>query len=101
MLVLGGICNDTDGLCLKYNFTHNKWRHITNMNIRRHGADCTVFEDKIVVSGGYNDISYKSVEVYDHQENKWNYLPDMIHSRVHHSSASLGNKLFVILGHYS
>ena len=55
MLVLGGICNDTDGLCLKYNFTHNKWRYITYLAVRRHGAYCTVFEGKIVVYGGYNE----------------------------------------------
>ena len=52
------------------------------------------------MSGGYNGTSYNSVEAYDHHENKWTYLPDMIQRRIHNSSISLGNKLCVILGHY-
>ena len=43
---------------------------------------CTVFENKIVFTGGYNCYYYdkpffKSVEAYKHYENKWTYLPNM------------------------
>ena len=37
-----------------------------------------------------------SVETFDHHENKWNILPDMVLSRFDHSSVAVGNKLFVI-----
>ena len=40
----------------------------------------------------------KSVEEYDHHENKWTYLPDMIKERCNHAPVSMGNKMFVIGG---
>ena len=40
----------------------------------------------------------KSVEAYDHYENKWTYLPNMIKERQYHASVSMGNKLFAIGG---
>ena len=41
---------------------------------------CTVFDGKIVISGGFNSgYGYlKSVEAYDHYEDKWNFLPDVL-----------------------
>ena len=65
----------------------------------RANAACAVFEGKILVSGGYiswNDL--KLVEAYDHHENKWTCLPDMINERSHHGSVSMGNKMLVIGG---
>ena len=60
--------------CLTYNIKNDKWSNIANMNDIRQNPACTVFEGKIVVSGGRS----KSVEAYDYYENKWTYLPDMI-----------------------
>ena len=62
-------------------------------------AACTVFEGKIVVTGG-TDNRYKlnSVEAYDYYENKLTYLPEMIERRYYHASVSMGNKMFVIGG---
>ena len=99
LYVLGGYCDGSTNSCLKYSFTHNKWNDISNMNERRSSAACTVFEGKIVVSGGdvYDEV-LNSVEAYDHYGKKWTYLPDMIESRFEHSSVSLSNKLFVIGG---
>ena len=57
-----------------------------------------VFEGKIVVTGGYYGKRYKSVEAFDHHENKWNILPDMIQDRYDHSSVTIGSKLLVIGG---
>ena len=65
------------------------------MNKRRKAASCTVFEGKIVVSGGF---SLNTVESYDFYANKWTYLPSMIEYRSFHASVSMGNKLFVIGG---
>ena len=97
--VLGGYWDDFLCSCLKYNFTRNKWSYIANMNESRCDAACTVFEGKIVVSGGETVTCYlKSVEVYDYHENKWTFLPDMIEDRCRHSLVSTGNKLFAIGG---
>ena len=78
---------------------NDKWSNIADMNERRCDAACTVYEGKIVVSGGRNNkVLLKSVERYDFYENKWTYLPDMIEERSSHSSFSMGSKLFVIGG---
>ena len=98
LYVLGGYCDDFLRSCLKYNFTHNKWSYIANMNEKRRCAACTVFEGRIVVSGGDNFALLKSVEAYDHYENNWTHLPDMTGGRSKHFLISLSNKLFVIGG---
>ena len=114
LYVLGGYCDDYLRSCFKYNFTLNRLSYISIMNESRLDAACTVFESKIVVSGGYmyddklnsvflDDIfvNLKSVETYDHYENNWNYLPNMIEGRYKHFHISMSNKLFVIGGEYN
>ena len=74
LYVLGGYFNGSTNFCFKYDFTHNKWSYTANkMNERSSCAACTVFEGKIVVSGG--EIGYvqfckdlNSVQAYDHYE---------------------------------
>ena len=68
------------------------------MKVNRQYAACTVFEGKIVVSGGLGYSKLKSVEVYDHYENKWSYYPDMLEARHGHSAVSMNNKMFIIGG---
>ena len=81
--------------CLKYDFQNGNWKKISDMNDSRELAACTVFEGKIVVSGGTNNNvgGLKSVEAYDHVENKWTNLPDMTEERWCHGSVSMGNKI--------
>ena len=77
-----------------------EWK--SNLNVVRDCAICTVFEGRIVVTGGVNNLlQLKSVEAYDYYENKWTYLPDMIERRRFHASVSMDNKLFVIGGYYT
>ena len=68
------------------------------MNESRYNAACTVFESKIIVSGGYES---KSVEAFDYYENKWTYLPEMIDKRCDQAAVSMGNRMFVIGGSYT
>ena len=88
--------------CLVYNYTQKFWSFIENMNKRRSAAACAVFEGKIIVSGGKEKLidHLRSVEAYDHYENKWFYFPDMVEARVRHSLVTLGNKVFAISGYY-
>ena len=68
--------------CLKYDLKDDKWSYIASMNGRRFAAACTIFEGRIVVTGGvcfHKDL--KSVESYDHYDNKWTYLPDVIEKK--------------------
>ena len=56
---------------------------------------CKIF---VFVGTNRNVDGLRSVEAYDHFENKWTNLPDMIHSRCRHGAVSMGNKMFVLRG---
>ena len=60
-------------------------------------ASDSVFNGKIVVSGGQNNEfeGFKSVETYDHIANAWTYSPDLVKTRSGHESIAVKNKLFV------
>ena len=48
--------------CLKYDVQQDNWNYIASMNHKMFGAACTVFEGRIVVSGGsYKHQLLKSV----------------------------------------
>ena len=68
------------------------------MSICRILHSCRVFEGKIVVTGGCFHDNLKSVESYDHHEDTWSDLADMIEERYCHGTVSMGNKIFVIGG---
>ena len=92
-----------------YDKKTNKWWNTSAMYVKRRNAACTVFEGKIVVSGGFSirlrylSSNYivtqlNSVEAYDHHENKWYYYPRMLETRRNHTAVSIKNKMFVIGG---
>ena len=89
--------------CYTYEINTNTWNKIANLNVARDCAACTVFEGKIVFTGGENFVKgeLNSVEAYDYHENKWIYLPDLIEERSNHAAVSMGNKMFVIGGYYT
>ena len=96
LYIIGGINENYQKLrsCRVFSLKYNKWSQIADMNEIRYRAACTVYEGKIVVTGGCS----KSVESYDYNDNKWTYLPDMIDVRLNHALVSMGNKMFVIGG---
>ena len=97
--VLGGFIQvEILNSILKFNPADCSWKEVAEMNESRCYASCTVFEGKIVVSGGYNDRSLNTVEVYDHVANSWTNMPNMIKGRSSHISASFKNKLFLVEG---
>ena len=59
---------------------------------------------KVVISGGYyngiiSEYEYlNSVEAYDHHEDKWTFLPDMLFERCGHAAVSMSNKIFIVGG---
>ena len=59
----------------KYEVKQNKWCQLGSLQKERSNSACTVFEGEIVVTGGYKKRNFylKSVESYDHHENKWTY----------------------------
>ena len=102
-----------------YNKDTNKWTSIASIIDDREGSACTVFEGKIVVSGGVRKkiipnrvypggiannclrqsiINLNSIEAYDYYNNKWSYFPSMLSKRVNHTAVSLSNKMIIIGG---
>ena len=99
LYIIGGETQQSNNImrnssCLKYDIKSSQWSCIAEMKIHRICSACTVFEGKIVISGGYSNL--KSVEAYDYYENKWSYLPDMIQGKYSHGSVGLCNKIFII-----
>ena len=102
-----------------YNKDTNKWTSIASIMELREGSACTVFEGKIVVSGGFRKeiipnrvypggmvnlcllqrlIYLNTIEAYDYHENKWSCLPSMLSPRVNHTAVSISNKMIMIGG---
>ena len=111
------LLGDSDShLVMFYDIQTNKWTTIASMIESRVNAACTVFEGKIVLSGGLITVEREmwlrsmppqrytrlvktktsSVEAYDHHENKWYYFPEMLSPKNNHSSVSINNKMFMI-----
>ena len=82
--------------CFEFNTKILKWNEISGMNIARRFSACSVFEGRIVVSGGYD--SSNTVEAYDHVGDTWENMPNMTNGRFRHKSVAVKNKLFVIGG---
>ena len=108
IVVLGGCYKDLQGIktCFARDVkpTIHIWLLFNRMNDARIVPAATVFEGRIVVSGGrpHNNYgSHNTVEAYDHVANEWSRLPSMIEARWHHSSVAVRNKLFVIGGRES
>ena len=81
--------------CIKFNTKDNEWREVAIMNESKPCAASTVFEGKVVVSGGLNNDPLNTVEAYDHIINTWSFMPNMIEGKRNHSSVANKNKLFV------
>ena len=121
--------NNAEGITdkiLEFDTKTFRWKKKARMQERREGPACSIFEGRIVVSGGlqYHDIedntgeisgdesndngnyydshdyfiAVKTVEVYDHVADSWSYFPSMIYTRCYHKSVSIKNKLFMIGG---
>ena len=97
--ILGGNYNwVTLNSCLKINPADCSWKEVAKMNISRSNASCTVFEGKIVVSGGDNNGLLNTVEAYDHIANEWTNMLNMVEERCDHKSVAVKNKLFIVGG---
>ena len=82
------------------NRTNNdSWKEVAGMIKAREDAACAVFEERIIVSGGYNggyNRRLKSVESYDVIGNEWSSMPNMTKCRGLHNLVVVKDKLFVI-----
>ena len=99
--------------CMFYDKQRDQWTSADSMIESRKEAACTVFEGKIVVSGGSRKVvrnrlreggfvniksRHQSIEAYDFHENKWSSFPNMLSPRNNHAAVSIGNKMFMVGG---
>ena len=114
-------CNSYDLPCMTYDKQSNIWTLIAAMLEGRENAACTVFEGKIVVSGGcskrylhvtpmsrcvavrnyYDEKLLKTTEAYDYHEKKLPAFPRMLLRRANHTAVSISKKIFVIGGYFN
>ena len=98
--MIGGDLHKSISSCVKFSTTYRKWNKIAEMKIARSDASCVVFEGRIVVSGGHNNnfVRLNTVEAYDHIDNSWTNMPNMIKRRCSHKTVAIKNKLFIVGG---
>ena len=97
--VIGGYLKRSENSCVMFNTKSRLWKTVSRLDEARFGAACTVFEGKIVVSGGQSTglrRSLNSVEAYDDLSEAWSNLPNMIKSRNYHKMVAMKNKMFVV-----
>ena len=98
MCLVGFFRRETISSCLGLSTINKTWKEIARMNEFRYNASCVVFEGKIVVSGGCNenDEDLNTVEAYDHINDSWTKMPNMIEEKYCHKSIAIKNKLFIV-----
>ena len=69
--IIGGAhSGKSSASCITFNTKNLTWKIIARMNEARSAAACSVFEGRIVVTGGINDnVELNTVESYDHVSN--------------------------------
>ena len=86
-----------------FDTNNNRWYEVARINKARIDSASTVYEGRIIISGGSVDRDINNyvntVEAYDPFANSWSAMPNMIEGRFLHSSVSIRNKLYV-LGSY-
>ena len=85
--------------CTEFN-TNSRMLKLSCMKDMRSDNSSSVFQGRLVVAGGnsYDNRWLNTVEEFDHIDNKWSYLPSMVHERCCHKSIALKNKLFITNG---
>ena len=84
--------------CVIFDTISKKWKEIAKMNDYRIHAASTLFEGRVVISGGFNagEGYLRTVEAYDHAVDKWSYMPSLVNESSEHELIAISNKLFAI-----
>ena len=104
--IIGGHIGDNiDGhdtaTCFEFNTKSLNFYGISKMNTAKKTFACSVFEGRVVASGGmnHNNDRLNTVEAYDHVGDTWENMPNMLKVRFGHKSVAVKNKLFVVGGY--
>ena len=88
--------------CFSFDTNKNSYNFkVEKMKTPRNFFGCTVFQERIIASGGYDGRKYlKTVEAYDTGSNTWSDVQSMNEARVCHGLVAIKNKLFAVGGAY-
>ena len=100
LYLLGGYVFREAKDCSAFDTVNNDLKTLKSMNEARCSAACTVFKERIIISGGHgNEIEQlTSVEAYNHVADRWSSMPNMVEGRFRHVLFAAQNKLFAIGG---
>ena len=98
--VIGGNINygGSKESCVGFSTKTHKWTKLEWMIEVTDCAACSLFEGRIVVSGGFplgRVPETKTVTEYDHVADAWRRMPNMNSGKAIHQQVTVGSKLFV------
>ena len=79
IFVIGGIVGNTSCEVLDVEESPNQWKNISSMRYPRVGCAAAVFNNQIIVSGGWNGHAgiTTSTEIYDIENDSWTLAENM------------------------
>ena len=94
--------NKTTSSCVLFDTKNKSLREVGRIQTARINASCTVFEGKMVVTGGNADnAEINTVEAYDHIDFSWTNMPNMVETRSDYKTVAIKNKLFIVGGYFN
>ena len=82
--------------CIQIDMKNNKVKEVERIKFARSNVACTIYEGKIVVSGGHvvgNFWATKTAEVYDYMANELSNMPSFVKL----IGTNFNKKLFAII----
>lgn len=89
-----------DGSSYAYDPKTDAWSEVTPMPPgTERGASCvTVYQGKVYLFGGTNDIALPDASTYDPATDQWDTLPFLPANRHHCVAAALNDKIYIVSG---
>ena len=102
---IGGSCSTNNYIyssadCFSFDTNEKTYNFkVEKMKTPRNYFGCTVFQERIIASGGDDDQKcLKTVEAYDTGSNTWSDVQSMNEARVCHNLVAIKNKMFAVGG---
>ncbi|XP_012272715.1 ring canal kelch homolog isoform X2 [Orussus abietinus] len=99
LLVVGGQAPKAIRSVECYDFTEEKWYHVSELPTRRCRAGLSVLGGRVYAVGGFNgSLRVRTVDVYDASADQWSACPGMEARRSTLGVAVLGNCIYAVGG---
>lgn len=104
IFVLGGclssVCHEKPLSSVEsFNIVTRTWRSVSEIPVPRVSAAYTVFEEKILMIGGFNNGKFhESVDCYDPKLDTWSSMPPLKERRFNAKAVTLANDVYVFGG---